>query len=272
MSGSRGPTQIHIRGLCHWAGYPAGHLGAESPSRRTARPASARKSSPPCPHRLHGLFRARCANAMSRCLRALPFASSRRSLTHTLGHLQWPEPPRFVHATAPARGRLKIHRHRAIRSLARYGGARAIRDSPSDVAACHRVVRRHTCCSPATRRSMRATQARATPGVNVGQPAPKAASKLSYEARRSSEECVGSARIAPSQLRIVTIRHGLKVFVLILPCFGHFGWPFPRWDGPPEKKSHLESGLNQRDRATGGFVVVYTHRKPGKIFYWRGFT
>ena len=191
MSGSRGSTQIHIRGLCHWAGEPAGHLGAESPSRRTARPASARKSSPPCPHRLHGLFRARCANAMSRCLRALPFASSRRSLTHTLGHLQWPEPPRFVHATAPARGRLKIHRHRAIRSLDRYGGIRAIRDSPSDVAACHRVVRRHTCCSPATRRSMRATQVRATPGVNVGQPAPKAASKLSHEARRSSEECVG---------------------------------------------------------------------------------
>ena len=79
------------------------------------------------------------------------------------------------------------------------------------------------CCFSTTRRSMRATQARAAPGVNVDQPAPKAASKLSHEARRSSEECVGSARIAPSQLRIVTIRHGLKVFVLILPCFGHFG-------------------------------------------------
>ena len=67
------------------------------------------------------------------------------------------------------------------------------------------------------------TSARAAPGVHVGQPAPKAASKVSHEARRSSEECVGSARMAPSQLRIVTIRHGLKVFVLILPCFGHFG-------------------------------------------------
>ena len=67
------------------------------------------------------------------------------------------------------------------------------------------------------------TSARAAPGVHVGQPAPKAASKVSHEARRSSEECVGSARIAPSQLRIATIRHGLKVFVLILPCFGHFG-------------------------------------------------
>ena len=37
------------------------------------------------------------------------------------------------------------------------------------------------------------TSARAAPGVRVGQPAaPKAASKLSHEARRSSEECVGS--------------------------------------------------------------------------------
>ena len=79
------------------------------------------------------------------------------------------------------------------------------------------------CCSPATRRSMRATQARAAPGVDVGQPPPKAASKLSHEARRSSEECVGSHESHRSQLRIVTIRHGLKVFVLILPCFGHFG-------------------------------------------------
>ena len=51
-AGSRGPTQIHIRGLCHWAGEPraAGHLGAESPSRRIAGPSSARKTSPRCPH------------------------------------------------------------------------------------------------------------------------------------------------------------------------------------------------------------------------------
>ena len=65
----------------HWAGGTAGHLGAESPSRRSAGTASARKASPPCPHRSHGPFRARCANAMSRCLCALPFASSRRSLS-----------------------------------------------------------------------------------------------------------------------------------------------------------------------------------------------
>ena len=31
--------------------------------------------------------------------------------------------------------------------------------------------------------------------------------------------------------------------------FGHFGHPDPRQDGPPERKSHLESGLNRRDKA-----------------------
>ena len=78
VSGSRGPTQIHIRGLCHWAGEPAGHLGAESPSRRTARPASARKTSSPCPHWLRGLSLAHHVNAVSRHRRVPPFASSRR--------------------------------------------------------------------------------------------------------------------------------------------------------------------------------------------------
>ena len=50
VEGSRGPTQIHIRGLCNWVGEPAGHLGAESPSRRTAGPTSAKRTKPPCPH------------------------------------------------------------------------------------------------------------------------------------------------------------------------------------------------------------------------------
>ena len=74
-----------------------------------------------------------------------------------------------------------------------------------------------------------AAQARAAPGVNVDQPAQKALAK----GRKGGTEPRGPpqlqgvrgvvARIAPSQLRIVTIRHGLKVSVLILPCFGHFG-------------------------------------------------
>ena len=42
--------------------------------------------------------------------------------------------------------------------------------------------------------------------------------------------------------RIVTIRHATS-------SFGDFGGPFPSQDGPPEKKFHLESGLDARDRA-----------------------
>ena len=101
---------------------------------------------------------------------------------------------------------------------------------------------------------------------------PKAASKLSHEARRSSEECVGSARIH----RPITNRHGSSWFERFRSHFALF-WSFwlaisePGWTS--RKKPHLESGLNQRDRATGGFVGVYTHRKPGKkyTFHCRGF-
>ena len=35
---------------------------------------------------------------------------------------------------------------------------------------------------------------------------------------------------------------------------GHFGHPFLRKDGPPEKKCHFESGLDQRDEAATGFI------------------
>ena len=46
-----------------------------------------------------------------------------------------------------------------------------------------------------------------------------------HRTRRSFEnrEVRGVARAAPSQLRIVTIRRDLNVFVIILPCFGRFG-------------------------------------------------
>ena len=36
--------------------------------------------------------------------------------------------------------------------------------------------------------------------------------------------------------------------------------------GGREAGYHLKSGLSQRDRSTGGFVRVYTQRKPGKFF------
>ena len=40
--------------------------------------------------------------------------------------------------------------------------------------------------------------------------------------------------------------------------------PFPRQGGPPETQFHWESGLNQRDRATCGFVQFQTNRMPGR--------
>ena len=49
-------AQIHFRGLCHWAGELAVRQAAEPPSRRAAECTSARKSSPPRPHRPHGQF------------------------------------------------------------------------------------------------------------------------------------------------------------------------------------------------------------------------
>ena len=107
--------------------------------------------------------------------------------------------------------------------------------------------------------------------MNVGQPAPKAASKLSHEARRSSEECVGSHEShSPNHEppRFAMVRKFSFSFCLVLVILAsHFR--ARRWTS--RKKSHLESRLNQRDRATGGFVRVYTHRKPGIKLYCRGF-
>ena len=57
-------------------------------------------------------------------------------------------------------------------------------------------------------------------------------------------------------------------------CLYHIskaGWTY-LWTSR-KKKYQSGSGLNQRDRATGGFVGVYTHRKPGKKkIDVRGFT
>ena len=104
---ARSDAPIHIRGLCHWAGEPAGHLGADSPSRRAAEHASAKRTKPPCPHWLRGLSQAHHVNAVSRHRRVPPFASSRRPLTHALAHLQWQEPPRFIDASATSRASIK---------------------------------------------------------------------------------------------------------------------------------------------------------------------
>ena len=186
--------------------------------------------------------------------------------------------------------KLKSHRPRAIRPLDRYGGARAIRDSPSDVGACHRVVRRHTCCSLVTRRSIRATRdtsARAAPGVHVCQPTPKAASKVSHEARPALRSAWGRthARTASPQLRIATIRHGLNrkfsfSFPLVLVILATS--PFSSQDEPPEKKvplgirlkstrpSQIRSSLHKSFVKT---IKIRISTPPVEVkFFWNNFT
>ena len=78
----------------------------------------------------------------------------------------------------------------------------------------------------------------------------KAPSKLNKESRPSAGRwrcCTGARRRDGTSVRsrIVTIRHATSFFA-------DFGGPFPSQDGPPEKKCHWESGLNQRDEANPG--------------------
>ena len=119
--------------------------------------------------------------------RVPPSASSRRPLTHALGHSQWPESSALSTHPQPARQRLKSDSLRVIQPPGRCGRVRAVRNSPSDVVACLRVVRRHT-CSPVTRRSMRVAQTRGACGSQAGQPAPNTALKTSHKIRPRSGE------------------------------------------------------------------------------------
>ena len=60
----------------------------------------------------------------------------------------------------------------------------------------------------------------------------------------------GTALIA-SETALLGNRAFLVIWVIWgkIGHFGHFGHPFPRQDGPPERKFHLESGVNQRGEA-----------------------
>ena len=61
------------------------------------------------------------------------------------GHSQWPDPPRSADATATSPTPFESHHSHshAIRPPDRHGRVRAVRDCPSNVAICHRVV---LCC------------------------------------------------------------------------------------------------------------------------------
>ena len=173
---------------------------------------------------------------MSRGLRALHFASSRRSLTHTLGHSQWPRPPRFVYTQPhqPGSGRRVTVLARSDHSSATEEPAPSVTLPPTSVPVivwCGDtpvVLRSLDDRCERHKRANRAWSAR-WPASLKG--------RIESEPRGPSQlqGMRGVARIAPSQLRTVTIRHGSNVFVLIFPCFGYFGQPFPSQDGPSKK-------------------------------------
>ena len=74
-----------------------------------------------------------------------------------------------------------------------------------------------------------------------------------------SPNAKGTAQIAP---KIAILENQANWVVLIIlgktGHLGHFGHPFSRQDGPPEKKFHLESDLNQRDEAKFAVCCMQT--------------
>ena len=74
----------------------------------------------------------------------------------------------------------------------------------------------------------------------------------------------GVARIALSQLRIATIRHGLKLSVIVLPCFGHFWLAISEPGWTSRKKVPLGIRLKSTRPSHGRFWSRPLHGKPGK--------
>ena len=104
-------AQIHFRGLCHWAGELTARQAAEPPSRRAAECTSARKSSPPRPHRPQGQFETHPAKWHVHTPPCSAFHLLSSPTLHTLGHLQWRQPPSFVGSSGAAWLGSERHRH-----------------------------------------------------------------------------------------------------------------------------------------------------------------
>ena len=184
-----------------------------------------------------------------RCPDTAVFASSRRPLTHALGHSQWPEPPRFVDAseTSPAAVEepLPLRDPTADRY---YGRVDAVRDSPSDVATCHCLARRRT-RSPVTRHRP-AIDASGTSASRVWDPSRPA----------SPENRTQSDPQDPSQARGVrwgrtvetVVERDSSRFVTIHRAtsrFGRFGWPFRHPGRTPHQRNDLGWGYMTQTRS-----------------------
>ena len=148
----------------------------------------------------------------------------------------------------PVRHRFESHRSRAIRPPDRYGygRARAVRDSPSDVATCHRVVPTgiHSPELPDDRRDDRHKREPRLGPRRPTSPKDRAKSELKgpFTGPRSFWGRTVQTVASTVRSRIVTNRHATSRFY-------DFGQPFPSQGGPPEKKYHWGSGLSQRDEA-----------------------
>ena len=106
------------------------------------------------------------------------------------------------------------------------------------------------------------TSARTAPGVRVGQPAPKAASKVSHEARRSSKKCVGSHASQPPQSPI-TNRHDSSWFESFRSHFALFwSWSFWLAISEPGWTSRKKVSLGIRLKSTRPSCVVRVCSMP----------
>ena len=100
----------------------------------------------------------------------------------------------------PVRHRFESHRSRAIRPPGRYGRVRAVRDSPSNAATCHRVVPTgaHSAESPGDRRDRHKREPRLGPRRPAS---PKGSIKSKTQGRLQARGVPGVARFQTALVR-----------------------------------------------------------------------
>ena len=205
---SRVLTHPRIRGLCHWAGEPAGRHGAESPSRRAAEHASERKSSSPRLHRPQGLSQTHPAHAVFRHRRV-------RLLWSPAHSRAWP----FVVAKAtqvcrrnrnqPGSGLRATALARSDHPTAAGESAPSVTLPPTSPPAIVRCGDTPVFQSPGDRREQHKRKPRLI--FTSASQAAKIALKERHTVRPRPEECAGVARPRQSPSAIATIRHDLTL-------------------------------------------------------------
>ena len=159
----------------------------------------------------------------------------------------------------PVRHRFESHRSRAIRPPDRYGRVRAVRDSPSNAATCHRAVPTgtHSTELPGDRRDRHKREPRLGPRRPAS---PKDSTKSEPQGPLQARGVPGVARC---QTAIARFGHESPRFVVPCHDFAVLASHFRDGVGTPEKKCHLRSCSDRRDRAMSGFGRGRSHRRPG---------